>query len=307
MMTSYPAPQYRPDALTAMPARDLLDLMVLDEDRVPRNVIDECASRGEAMIEALRDVLAQGRAWDEANDDDNENGEWWLNHHAVMILGMMPDQSAGLLLLDYMRGIDAVQDEDLQEWLSGRWPALFLNKPADLQPAMRALAEDFDVAWHLRHEAVESVLAMAQRDGGAALDTALDWAAVLTTNPQDDEDLRMFIGYTLLAFAPVRHRALLEKLARGQSDPMAVMSPKEVATAYLAGGSEKQWEKFADPWDFYAPKVIAQRQKEWAERAARKAVLPLPVRTGPKIGRNDPCPCGSGKKYKKCCLDAPLK
>ena len=23
----------------------------------------------------------------------------------------------------------------------------------------------------------------------------------------------------------------------------------------------------------------------------------------PKIGRNDPCPCGSGKKYKKCCLN----
>ncbi|HBN84048.1 MAG TPA: hypothetical protein DDZ89_09410 [Clostridiales bacterium] len=22
---------------------------------------------------------------------------------------------------------------------------------------------------------------------------------------------------------------------------------------------------------------------------------------GNKIGRNDPCPCGSGKKYKKCC------
>ena len=22
----------------------------------------------------------------------------------------------------------------------------------------------------------------------------------------------------------------------------------------------------------------------------------------PKVGRNDPCPCGSGKKYKKCCL-----
>ncbi len=26
-----------------------------------------------------------------------------------------------------------------------------------------------------------------------------------------------------------------------------------------------------------------------------------PVRKGPKIGRNDPCPCGSGKKYKHCC------
>jgi len=28
-----------------------------------------------------------------------------------------------------------------------------------------------------------------------------------------------------------------------------------------------------------------------------------PIRnTSPKVGRNDPCPCGSGKKYKKCCL-----
>jgi preprotein translocase subunit SecA len=25
-------------------------------------------------------------------------------------------------------------------------------------------------------------------------------------------------------------------------------------------------------------------------------------RTGPRVGRNDPCPCGSGKKYKKCCM-----
>jgi len=25
------------------------------------------------------------------------------------------------------------------------------------------------------------------------------------------------------------------------------------------------------------------------------------VAAGHKVGRNDPCPCGSGKKYKKCC------
>nr|WP_283777790.1 SEC-C metal-binding domain-containing protein [Sansalvadorimonas sp. 2012CJ34-2] len=28
-----------------------------------------------------------------------------------------------------------------------------------------------------------------------------------------------------------------------------------------------------------------------------------PLIKGPKAGRNDPCPCGSGKKYKKCCLN----
>jgi preprotein translocase subunit SecA len=25
------------------------------------------------------------------------------------------------------------------------------------------------------------------------------------------------------------------------------------------------------------------------------------VREAPKVGRNEPCPCGSGKKFKKCC------
>jgi SWIM/SEC-C metal-binding protein len=28
---------------------------------------------------------------------------------------------------------------------------------------------------------------------------------------------------------------------------------------------------------------------------------PEPTHTDKKVGRNDPCPCGSGKKYKKCC------
>jgi len=32
-------------------------------------------------------------------------------------------------------------------------------------------------------------------------------------------------------------------------------------------------------------------------------LLTEPLSSGPKIGRNAPCPCGSGKKYKKCCLN----
>jgi preprotein translocase subunit SecA len=37
------------------------------------------------------------------------------------------------------------------------------------------------------------------------------------------------------------------------------------------------------------------------DRGASIEVIPAPIRTGPKIGRNDPCTCGSGKKYKNCC------
>jgi preprotein translocase subunit SecA len=50
------------------------------------------------------------------------------------------------------------------------------------------------------------------------------------------------------------------------------------------------------------------RFKDQQEPSVREASLsslpperPLPVKSEPKVGRNDPCPCGSGKKYKKCC------
>ena len=42
--------------------------------------------------------------------------------------------------------------------------------------------------------------------------------------------------------------------------------------------------------------TIVARQNNIAPTEKQK-----PVRAGKKVGRNDPCPCGSGKKYKKCC------
>jgi len=43
-----------------------------------------------------------------------------------------------------------------------------------------------------------------------------------------------------------------------------------------------------------------QEQQLQFQAGAAPAEAPKPVRAGAKIGRNDPCPCGSGKKYKKC-------
>ncbi|MCL2396481.1 MAG: SEC-C metal-binding domain-containing protein [Defluviitaleaceae bacterium] len=48
-------------------------------------------------------------------------------------------------------------------------------------------------------------------------------------------------------------------------------------------------------WDnVYTPE---ERQRMYKEQKASGTV----VREGAKVGRNDPCPCDSGKKYKKCC------
>src|SRR6266852_3850473 len=43
-----------------------------------------------------------------------------------------------------------------------------------------------------------------------------------------------------------------------------------------------------------------QQQELQYQAGAAQAEEPKPIRTGAKVGRNEPCPCGSGKKYKKC-------
>jgi uncharacterized protein len=48
------------------------------------------------------------------------------------------------------------------------------------------------------------------------------------------------------------------------------------------------------------PQSVRALYTYWLERRAPQAT---PTRRAtPKVGRNDPCPCGSGKKYKHCCL-----
>ncbi len=50
-----------------------------------------------------------------------------------------------------------------------------------------------------------------------------------------------------------------------------------------------------------APEAVGAPREAAAETRGREPRRPAPVKVGEKIGRNDPCPCGSGKKYKKCC------
>lgn len=71
------------------------------------------------------------------------------------------------------------------------------------------------------------------------------------------------------------------------------------------------WAARCDVLDFYLPAAeLKFERREWAPREswaivdAMHTLIPrahAPVRVEKKPGRNDACPCGSGKKYKKCC------
>ena len=49
------------------------------------------------------------------------------------------------------------------------------------------------------------------------------------------------------------------------------------------------------------PPAEGKKASDMVKEATEAVSKAKPVRTGPKVGRNDPCPCGSGKKYKNCC------
>jgi len=99
---------------------------------------------------------------------------------------------------------------------------------------------------------------------------------------------------------------------------MQVVSAAEAAALEqrLAGESEEPEETAAAPvqpaarrgrgsqMDDFVRDIERKKKKELAElqfSGGGDAVAVQTVHRGEKIGRNEPCPCGSGKKYKKCC------
>ncbi|MBI2834331.1 MAG: SEC-C domain-containing protein [Acidobacteria bacterium] len=68
--------------------------------------------------------------------------------------------------------------------------------------------------------------------------------------------------------------------------PLSYNAPSEATPAMASAG------RAATPFGGSAPRP--------ARTGGDDAVVKTVRRDEPKVGRNDPCPCGSGKKYKKC-------
>jgi len=101
-------------------------------------------------------------------------------------------------------------------------------------------------------------------------------------------------------------RVLLEELlpARLGNRPKAANSIPDLVLDFLLflcrdEGIALEWE-FRTAVDAAHDKFLALLEDDGRGRLAAPKVAPH-KRAADKIGRNDPCPCGSGKKYKKCC------
>lgn len=78
-----------------------------------------------------------------------------------------------------------------------------------------------------------------------------------------------------------------------------VMRTLDFVGVYL---SDRNYDKMMDIVNNLWNHTRMVYNRGFTPRELSSGYIPVPVvRSGRKIGRNEPCPCGSGKKYKNCC------
>ena len=94
----------------------------------------------------------------------------------------------------------------------------------------------------------------------------------------------------------------------GINDSLKVPNPIETMTedteVSLVFDKELLYKNMVDAkadWLYELPQWEKIFDEETRKRLYREQKQSGTIRKAKKIGRNDPCPCGSGKKYKKCC------
>jgi hypothetical protein len=298
---------------------ELIALLFKEEDRATLEHARELIARGEDAARPLREILANEDYWYEG-----QGGDHWIVVHAINILGAMRDERALPLLIEMVPHAYFSNHEEAVEVL----PAALGNYgETAVEPLMKFINEyrgayhdNLDFA-HGRHTASVALTRIALKNQ-AVRQRVADFITGLFVDPQEDD--RIFLSFSS------GHPVALDR------EPGKERGLKAVRAAYERGmisqeinGSFKEFTRMikerhpgffnelkSDLFDFYKPDEISRRQKERAELQEEDPYQPEarpPVPAGylmaeggglqrtEKVGRNDPCPCCSGKKYKKCC------
>ncbi|MEO8603513.1 MAG: DUF1841 family protein [bacterium] len=299
-----------PEDLAAMGDEELVALLSVEEDRVTRAVVDEIVARRERLLGSLVGLSISPAHWRAPLPG------WWAPVHATFILAAIDAPAVDAVLLAAGREALALGNE----WILEPLPAMLATRGPRLHATLIHIAHNAAEPMALRRIMFDALAEAAQRDAGdrAALLPIL--RAALDDGAQDVE-ARTAAAHALI---DVRDEDRREALAAFGRD---VLVPLRAQLGFVEFDDEGVHREFAAPrspprppadWlTFYEPAAIAARQARWAEEdaddedvaeddlleseAAESETPRPPLQLGAKVGRNDPCPCGSGGKYKKCC------
>lgn len=187
----------------------------------------------------------------------------------------------------YLAGIATSPDPiELDEWLPLIWGGLYgeaapFEEPIDSQVfGEMVVARLAEIRRDLGRGKLQPLFDIDERNGDVLWEV---WIAGFAEAMSLREDAWRAIarGEDAVAAAAVIYLLALTEIASNQS-PLTSMEINDISDA--------------------APVAIPEQVvRLYAARAAVGGTLPETGARAVKVGRNDPCPCGSGKKFKKCC------
>ena len=315
-------------------ADQLLDTLEQAGRTPDLDLIHACLERREELTPGLLKMLAE----DGDDDWDLDDPRWFGEIHAGLLLVAFREPAALPIFADVFR--DRERDT-LLEWFSielGAYgPAatqmlidLLNDDSAYWYPRAAAMEMLAQIAW--RHpsererilESLRALLPPLEEDGTLALPPDADSEEIWTWAASTLTDLRDTVSQPQIV--ALYERDLIDKGIMGSlkeylaefkldaSPPRSASREYDVLETYesLHRQAAKDAEQQA------RAEEEAERRARAAERVRASQPTPPPsepqstaytqpatvepfVHTQPKIGRNAPCPCGSGRKYKHCC------
>jgi transposase-like protein len=179
-----------------------------------------------------------------------------------------------------------------------------------------ALADaQYDRACHFREktedlldlaiETIRNILNDPKAPPSVRLKAALAIVATATTPPPPKKQIELDIEKIAVESTPPVHPPVHNDAQPAQPAPSPVSdSPVSqlpaVATRPIVH-NHAQPTPVAGPQSVDVPSAAASQPTVHNDA---QSATPI-ERTNPKIGRNEACPCGSGKKFKRCCIDNP--
>lgn len=222
----------------------------------------------------------------------SESDEVWAPIHAWRTLGQLRAESAIDAILEMFPTIDS-NDSD---WEQGELPRVLGMIGSAAIPAVQTYLNN-PVNGHWSRIAVADALG---KIGAFHPDTRDECVAILTTQleqyQQESESFNAFIIADLADLRAVESASIIEAAFKAEKVDLSIQGDWEEVQVYMGLLEQRITPKPEYGWvaEDQIPQVKKMRELFKRLEIEKQEVFQK------KVGRNAPCPCGSGKKYKKC-------
>jgi len=258
----------------AVPSDPIIRLREAGE-HVPDSLRSELLALGSSITPALIELLE-----DEEAALEDSPGDGWGPIHAV---GLLVDLKAVEAIEPLLRSLaESGIDDIIYSRITIRLPEL--GAPV-LEPALRLMGEDID------DDVLDALYSIISELG--IRDERI--FAHLCEYFEDEPALGAlcFAEYGDERALPLIRDAI-ENFEPDWESKIGILDLNEFVDSY---------ERIAEELPAELEEHVDELRSEWELHVAQRIAASMPAISN-KIGRNDPCPCGSGKKYKKCCQGA---